>query len=69
MSASKFNGSRTRELYEPDTMRIQSISAGLHHAVQSSVVVAHKGVSGILDSWGKIVLDGEKSLGQFGNVR
>ena len=68
VSCPQFNRSRTRKLYEPYTMRVQGISAGLHNTVESSVVIAHKGVSSVFDGWRKIVLDGEQSLGKFGNV-
>jgi hypothetical protein len=68
VSSPQFNRCRTRKLYEPDTMRVQGISAGLHHTVECCVVVPHKSVSGVLDGRRKIILDGEKSLGKFRDV-
>jgi hypothetical protein len=49
-------------------MRVQGISAGLHHTVERCVVIAYKGVSSVFDGRRKIVLDAEQSLGKFGNV-
>jgi hypothetical protein len=68
MSRPQLDWRRTRKLYEPDAMRVQGITTGLHHAVQSRVVVPHKSVSGVLDGRRKIILDGEKSLGKFRDV-
>jgi hypothetical protein len=68
MSRPQLDWRRTRKLYEPDAMRVQGISAGLHHTVERCVVIAYKGVSSVFDGRRKIVLDAEKSLGKFGNV-